>query len=384
MPASASRTKRKAPKRKAKPKPPKLADLGLDLSRPNIATVPVERINPAPYNPRADLQPGDPEYEALTRGIQTYGMVQLLVWNQRTGHLVGGHQSYKVLRQAFEIEQATVAVVDLDEPHEKALNVALNKIGGRWDRNRLDPLLAELQSLPDFDATLTGFDATALARDFEVAAQDIEAATKKDTGDDAPVDDQAELDADLRMEQRSKRQETLHLMHVSNAAKHLDHLPDEDVVVHAIMRGNYNAWDLVPAVLRLIEPQPILQLYVATLSFNRKNAEELAGLVRDGLIRQVVFLCSAYFEKTGGREYQSLQAALRGRRAKLLAARNHAKVLLMRTGAGHHLVLESSANLRSCRNVEQFTLTNSAEVYAFHRGWIDELFRQARKKTSKR
>jgi len=31
----------------------------------NIREIPVEKINPAAYNPRIDLQPGDPEYEAL-------------------------------------------------------------------------------------------------------------------------------------------------------------------------------------------------------------------------------------------------------------------------------------------------------------------------------
>jgi len=31
----------------------------------------VNEINPAPYNPRIDLKPGDPEYEALKKSIRT-------------------------------------------------------------------------------------------------------------------------------------------------------------------------------------------------------------------------------------------------------------------------------------------------------------------------
>ncbi|MGZ9791177.1 hypothetical protein [Bacillus atrophaeus] len=31
----------------------------------DIRTLPVEKINPAEYNPRIDLQPSDPEYDAL-------------------------------------------------------------------------------------------------------------------------------------------------------------------------------------------------------------------------------------------------------------------------------------------------------------------------------
>jgi ParB-like chromosome segregation protein Spo0J len=35
----------------------------------NIKKISVEKIKPSIYNPRKDLQPGDPEYEALKRSI---------------------------------------------------------------------------------------------------------------------------------------------------------------------------------------------------------------------------------------------------------------------------------------------------------------------------
>lgn len=34
-----------------------------------IGLIPVSRLLPASYNPRKDLQPGDPEYEKLRRSI---------------------------------------------------------------------------------------------------------------------------------------------------------------------------------------------------------------------------------------------------------------------------------------------------------------------------
>jgi ParB-like chromosome segregation protein Spo0J len=67
-------------------------------------------INPAPYNPRRDLQPGEPEYENLKRSIETFGLVEPLVWNERTGNLVGGHQRLKVLL-AQGVEEAEVSVL---------------------------------------------------------------------------------------------------------------------------------------------------------------------------------------------------------------------------------------------------------------------------------
>lgn len=122
-----------------------------------IRKMPLRELHPADYNPRVDLQPGDPEYEKLKRSVLTYGCVQLIVWNERTRNVVGGHQTIKVL-QDLGLEETEVSVVDLDENSEKALNVALNKISGDWDEDKLTELIRELAEADGFDAALTGFD----------------------------------------------------------------------------------------------------------------------------------------------------------------------------------------------------------------------------------
>ncbi len=121
-----------------------------------IRKIPIEKLNPAAYNPRKDLQPGDPEYEKLKRSIQEFGYVEPIVWNKRTGNIVGGHQRYKVLLD-MGVSEVDCVVVDLDETKEKALNLALNKIQGDWDENKLAELMAELDASA-FDVSLTGFD----------------------------------------------------------------------------------------------------------------------------------------------------------------------------------------------------------------------------------
>jgi DNA modification methylase len=122
-----------------------------------IQKVRINQINPAAYNPRLDLKPGDPEYEKLKRSISTFGYVEPLVWNSKTGNLVGGHQRLKILLEQG-VKEVEVSVVDLDPEKEKALNLALNKIRGDWDNEKLGELLDELGKSPDFDVTLTGFD----------------------------------------------------------------------------------------------------------------------------------------------------------------------------------------------------------------------------------
>ncbi|SDY22652.1 site-specific DNA-methyltransferase [Thermoactinomyces sp. DSM 45892] len=123
-----------------------------------IKKISINEINPATYNPRKDLRPGDPEYEKLKRSIEEFGFVEPLVWNQRTGRLVGGHQRFKILLEQGMTE-VECSIVDLDESKEKALNIALNKIDGDWDTHKLAELLEDIQ-LIGLDVELTGFDST--------------------------------------------------------------------------------------------------------------------------------------------------------------------------------------------------------------------------------
>ncbi|STD38938.1 modification methylase [Corynebacterium striatum] len=127
-----------------------------------MKTMPIAELKPADYNPRKDLQPGDPDYEKLKRSLTEFGYVEPVIWNQTTGHVVGGHQRLKILEDLGHTSVDCV-VVELDEMREKALNVAMNKISGDWDQDKLALLIADLDA-SDFDAELTGFDDAEIAQ----------------------------------------------------------------------------------------------------------------------------------------------------------------------------------------------------------------------------
>ena len=80
-----------------------------------------------------------------------------VIWNRQTGNVVGGHQRLKVLMDLGQTEIDCV-VVDLDLAREKALNIALNKIQGDWDEDKLAAIMADFDA-EAFDVSLTGFDA---------------------------------------------------------------------------------------------------------------------------------------------------------------------------------------------------------------------------------
>ena len=125
---------------------------------------------PAEYNPRKDLKPGDPEYEKLKRSLEQFGYVEPVIWNKTTGRVVGGHQRLKVLID-MGIQEVECVVVELNEEKEKALNIALNKISGAWDNEKLALLITDLQGA-DFDVSLTGFDAAEIDDLFKESLQD--------------------------------------------------------------------------------------------------------------------------------------------------------------------------------------------------------------------
>lgn len=106
----------------------------------------------ATYNPRVELRPGDEEFEALKESLVHFGLVEPIVWNERTNRVVGGHQRLTV-EEHLGHDEVDVSVVDLDELKEKELNIALNKTGGRWDNQKLGALFDDLGDR----ATDTGF-----------------------------------------------------------------------------------------------------------------------------------------------------------------------------------------------------------------------------------
>lgn len=71
----------------------------------------------------------------------------------------------------FGISVVDCVVVELDDKKEKALNIALNKISGEWDKDKLALLVADLQGA-DFDVSLTGFNPTELDDLFKESIKD--------------------------------------------------------------------------------------------------------------------------------------------------------------------------------------------------------------------
>lgn len=133
-------------------------------------TIKITDIIPAPYNPRTIT---DTEMDKLENSLSTFGLVDPIVINLKNNHIIGGHQRFDaILNNAIKkddlqelnlIRLGDIGWVFTDtdlkiesSEHEKALNIALNKIQGEWDTSKLTELFNDL-TLNDFNLELTGF-----------------------------------------------------------------------------------------------------------------------------------------------------------------------------------------------------------------------------------
>jgi hypothetical protein len=174
------------------------------------------------------------------------------------------------------------------------------------------------------------------------------------------------LDKKIALENRVMRR----CIRPENAEVLLPHLPkNEEERLHAIIAGDFIFCDLVCAVVaRHGAPR---RLTCATLSLSLKNVAALEKLASNHGF-PIDLLLSHYFEKTN----QAIFAALLAVRdrcplIRVRIARSHCKITLF-DYPDFPLVIESSANLRSSRNLEQVSIFADRELLDFHLQWIEE------------
>ena len=122
----------------------------------NIQKVAIQKLKSAKYNPRKELKPEDMEYQKIKASIEEFGYIDPIIVNIKNNTIIGGHQRVKVLKD-LGYDKIDCVFVDLDEKQEKRLNLALNKITGIWDTEKLNELFNELE-LSNEELLATGFD----------------------------------------------------------------------------------------------------------------------------------------------------------------------------------------------------------------------------------
>lgn len=148
-------------------------------------------------------------------------------------------------------------------------------------------------------------------------------------------------------------------------AEQLDPLPAPGETAHLIIHGGV---PLSAIVWHVVDQNPPADLAISTLGFNRDFVHQLIDRMRTGQITSGVVVCSNYFSRADAVEYEEARAVLTPWPCRLVDARTHAKIAVFGPYS-----LEGSANLRSCRSIENVSVTNDTNLADFHRQWITAL-----------
>lgn len=140
----------------------------------------ITELKPAPYNPRKSNKKQE---DNLRKSLEKFGVVEPIIFNKRTGYIVGGHFRTRELKK-LGVEEVDCVIVDLSEEDERELNIRLNANTGDWDN---DLLLAnfEIDELADWG----------LEVDFGEGVNQLE--TKEDDFDEEPPEEPKTVLGDL-------------------------------------------------------------------------------------------------------------------------------------------------------------------------------------------
>ncbi len=167
-------------------------------------TVKRSDINFASYNPRVISEDAR---KKLKKNLQTVGLLGGVVWNERTGNLVSGHQKVSIMDAVnrYDIEthkndyEFRVEVVDFDEKTEKEQNLFMNNkaVQGTYDDDMLRSLLTEIDyvnaGFEDVDMQMLGL---ADFGDFDDLGLGFDDEDESSHGFDSDVDQDSNTDAD--------------------------------------------------------------------------------------------------------------------------------------------------------------------------------------------
>lgn len=158
----------------------------------NKEAIKLSDLHLAGYNPRKMTAR---HLSRLKKSLDEFGDLSGIIYNRRTGNLIGGHQRIKVMppdaqivktefngisragtiaegRIIIEGEAYAYREVDWDIAREKMANIAANKHSGEWDEDKLAALLTELSELPDFDINLIGFESAEMEALLNIVIED--------------------------------------------------------------------------------------------------------------------------------------------------------------------------------------------------------------------
>lgn len=132
-----------------------MEDKKVEHKKIEVVFISVMELKPAKYNPR---RMGRDALNVLKNNLIKFGFVDPLVVNKDMT-IIGGHQRFKASLE-LGFKEVPCVILDLSPQDERILNLALNKIGGDWDFDKLLEIFREFK----IDTLTSGFTDTEISK----------------------------------------------------------------------------------------------------------------------------------------------------------------------------------------------------------------------------
>jgi|GEM_PF-791190 hypothetical protein len=165
----------------------------------------------------------------------------------------------------------------------------------------------------------------------------------------------------------------LHAVKYDNVEKFVDEISEyilDKKTIHCLISGDFIFGDFFEA-FAVKNNLKINDLTISTSSISQDNVDSLANLFNGDYLDMLNIIVSDYFWRNNRQNapyiYENLDI---DNKFQLAVANIRTKISLMKIG-DMKFVIKGSANFRSSRSIEEFTIECSDELYDFHKEWHD-------------
>lgn len=144
-----------------------------------------------------------------------------------------------------------------------------------------------------------------------------------------------------------------------------------------IISGNFIFGDFIEAYV-VEHNVKVKKMTISTLSMSQDNVDSLANLINGGYVDEMNLIISHYFyshERHSLVPYIYKNLDVDGK-FQLAVAGTHTKTCIIETEDGLFITIHGSSNLRSSRNIEQFTIEENEEYYKFLNEYQDTIINE--------
>lgn len=161
-----------------------------------------------------------------------------------------------------------------------------------------------------------------------------------------------------------------------NAEKFADELSSNILAgdrVSAVIGGDFIFGDFIEAFL--VKNNLLAKsITISTLSISADNVDSLKNLIDGDYVENLNMIVSGYFWANNRQNmpyvFDNLDV---DDKFQLAVADIHTKIVLIELESGQKIVINGSANFRSTKCIEEFSIETSKEIYDFHKEWHDSI-----------